>query len=614
MKKIISALLSLTMILALVAAMGISVSAADGDVLYKVNFKGDDKYSFNLFATNGSADNTYLETAEDGSSATISIFESGKRYFFGDVIDGLKIAEGNKYTVELLVDNTIPGYEAMQNFGMYINGVSDIVDEKNYTEILEGNSKYLDTFNALRGYYGTPEGWKGTPKNTLSRGAGSKTVGLYASDATNYVGECYTPDENGFCKVSIEVDGFTYRVFINGQFFDESNIPFANNYTDLALIIYVYNGGSVMIKDAVVYEGNLYTAAGFTYPALREGAVAEDWSDAMILNAKQLTMDAYEKAAVGSKLVDVIFSNGIDYAPKMLYLVGSEPVITVSGGGTQIDFDKPTNESLKDAGQGATWWGGAIGSLKYTADTAYTFTYKVKSNELRGGIFFNIDETNMKYNFAQLYNFYGNFNGTDATDMVIAASGTKIKGDATVKTTSYTKFVDLDKVIGFDADGYADMAVSIDGYDWSVYYKDISGKWVLFEMYKGTAAEFAGAPYVACGTYIYHDMATFGMKDVALYKGTLSDVTGEEFPVITEPVTTEPETTEEVTTKAPEVTDDPTDAPEVTDAPTQAPEPEQTPAPGTQAPAEENGCGGMIAGCVAIVTILGTALIVKKRD
>ena len=45
MKKILSAILSLTMILALVASMGITASAKDGDVLYEVNFKGDDKYA-----------------------------------------------------------------------------------------------------------------------------------------------------------------------------------------------------------------------------------------------------------------------------------------------------------------------------------------------------------------------------------------------------------------------------------------------------------------------------------------------------------------------------------------------------------------------------------------
>ena len=523
MKRIFSALLALTMILALVAAMGISASAKEGDVLYKVNFKGDDKYSFKMFATNGKATGTNAEVSEDGSSATITVTEKGKRYFWGGVVDGYKLGADKKYTVELLADTSVAGKDAMQNFGLYINGNKDIIDA-DWATITPNNSKYTDTMNALRGYYGTPEGWNGTPKNTLSRGAGSKVAGLYISDGSNYVGDVYDTDADGFCKVSIEVDGYVYRVFINGIFFDEGALPVANNYDDLAVIIYVYNAGSVQLKDAVVYEGNIYSAKGFTYPALREGAVKDDWSDIMMLNAKELTMDAYAKAGLGAKLTDISFKNGTDYAPEMFYLVGTEPIITVSDDGSKIDFDKPTDAGMKDAGQGATWWGGAIGSLEYTADTVYTFTYKVKTNDLRAGIFFNLDETNMANNYAQLYNFYGNLDGSDASDMVICISGTKLTGHETVKTTSYTKFTALEKNIAYDAEGYADMAVTVDGYTWNLYYKDAAGEWVLFESYHGTAAEFAGAPQVACGVYLYHDMATLGIKDASLYKGTLTDI------------------------------------------------------------------------------------------
>jgi hypothetical protein len=78
------------------------------------------------------------------------------------------------------------------------------------------------------------------------------------------------------------------------------------------------------------------------------------------------------------------------------------------------------------------------------------------------------------------------------------------------------------------------MAVTVDGYSWSLYYKDAAGEWVLFETYHGTAAEFASAPQVACGVYLYHDMATLGIKDAALYKGTLTDVANYVPPVETE--------------------------------------------------------------------------------
>lgn len=72
-----------------------------------------------------------------------------------------------------------------------------------------------------------------------------------------------------------------------------------------------------------------------------------------------------------------------------------------------------------------------------------------------------------------------------------------------------------------------------------------------------------------------------------------------------------PETTE---APAPETTEAPVpEVTEVTDAPTEAPE--QTPAPGTEAPTpEKNGCGGFVAGAAMIVVLLGTAVVLKKRD
>ena len=88
-------------------------------------------------------------------------------------------------------------------------------------------------------------------------------------------------------------------------------------------------------------------------------------------------------------------------------------------------------------------------------------------------------------------------------------------------------------------------------------------------------------------------------------------------------------TTEEVTTAAPEPettkapeTEPVTEVPETepatepaTEAPeTQAPAPAQTEAPATEAPKTEGGCGGMIAGAAVLVTLLGAAVVFKKKD
>ncbi len=73
----------------------------------------------------------------------------------------------------------------------------------------------------------------------------------------------------------------------------------------------------------------------------------------------------------------------------------------------------------------------------------------------------------------------------------------------------------------------------------------------------------------------------------------------------------EPETTVAPETEAPETEAPTTEAP-VTEAPvTEAP---ATEAPTTEAPAEEKGCGSMIAGAVAVIALLGTAIVFKKKD
>ena len=42
--------------------------------------------------------------------------------------------------------------------------------------------------------------------------------------------------------------------------------------------------------------------------------------------------------------------------------------------------------------------------------------------------------------------------------------------------------------------------------------------------------------------------------------------------------------------------------------------PEQTQAPATTDKAEEKGCGGMVASAVAVIALLGTAIVFKKKD
>ena len=103
--------------------------------------------------------------------------------------------------------------------------------------------------------------------------------------------------------------------------------------------------------------------------------------------------------------------------------------------------------------------------------------------------------------------------------------------------------------------------------------------------------------------------ATFNPQIVVL------EAAAPEFPApSTAPETTPaPETTkapEPETTPAPETTAEPEQTAEATEPAA----PEQTNAPAVTEPAEKKGCGGFVAGGIALVAILGTAVIIKKKD
>ncbi len=114
---------------------------------------------------------------------------------------------------------------------------------------------------------------------------------------------------------------------------------------------------------------------------------------------------------------------------------------------------------------------------------------------------------------------------------------------------------------------------------------------------EGIASTFF-APAGATGTLLYENAAATEPETTAA-------------PVQTEPVTTKATETEAPATEAP-VTEAPTTEAPATEAPaTEAP---ATEAPVTEAPKSESGCGGMLAGGVAIFAILGTALVIKKKN
>ena len=117
------------------------------------------------------------------------------------------------------------------------------------------------------------------------------------------------------------------------------------------------------------------------------------------------------------------------------------------------------------------------------------------------------------------------------------------------------------------------------------------------------------------GYAFYQNLGTDELPTVDSTHGVVYELNGTYTNTAVE-TTEAPETTAapevEETTAAPEVEE--TEAPAGEGEATEAPVADATEAPANTEPAEKKGCGGFVAGGVAIVAILGTALIAKKRD
>lgn len=556
-------------------------TAVDGDVLYEVLFNQlTGVYTPSVI--NHNEDTTKpITTAIPSADGKEIVFTKpteakGKRWFFGDNFDGLTIAEGKKYTIELRAKVDV------LNFGMYFNFGQNDVEVGEY-------------YAGLFGYYGSPQNVadKTDPKitkvnDTLAYG-GSKLAGQYRCNGNDYYvadDVKVTPDVDGYVTMSIEVDGYSFSVFKNGVFFDKAYISPDSPFLNLGLSFYLYNAGTLTIKDAKVIKGLKYSSvAEFKYPETKRFE-APTYGDAKVLNAA-----AYDGAELGKKLADINFKTMDDYKPVSYMSLGAKETVTISEDGKSVSIEK-------GATAGATWWGAAIGDLKITQDTKYTFKYKIKANKGNAGVYFNINEANpdTRYNFGT----YGSFTNDDPAktpSIVIQRGSSKIAGTVQ-NTTSYVPITPL-----LDANGYVDLAIEVNGYTWTVYYIGADGQYVKHDEYTANDTEILfGGSQLGLAVYIYNVGATMSLTDVELYKGlVISTVEDEE--------TTAPQDTTAVpvdTTVAPV---DTTKAPETTKAPATT-----TKAPETTEEVKK-GCGKSAVAIQLVALICGAGLfvIVKKR-
>lgn len=608
MKKFTSLLLAVLMVASLFSTFVVFTSAAgnellktydaaaEGDLLYEAKFgQNEGCYQSAPFAIGKAGDetdaNTYsAQISDDGKEIQIKYLPKqgdfgSRRFYYGGKIDGLKVGGGQKYTI---VYNAHVNVENAPNYGVYYNFPTSFASDD-----LLAREEYM----YMLGYYGTP-----SVRQTLTIG-GSKYTGKYVSCDRFYVGqggqhdELKFPEVDGFNEIAIEVEDNAFRVYIDNIFFDEGYVYDGTNVVceNLGISFYLFNNqtydtDTFTVKNVKVFKGHTKKNTA-TFPDYAKGSESTTPSTNVLLKE-------YAAAADGDLLYTVKMNatDGV-YVPKVWQNANATTFVPTDN----------TVEFINPGVDGAFWWGNIIEGLKVNKDTKYTFSYKVQNKiKKNGGVGF---VTTRSETINKCFNFYGCFNkieGLDNQPSVVIQKGTgKIKGEILAAGDNYTSIYPLQ-----DAEGYIDVMVEIDGLVWSVYYKstvfglhDVDPYWALFETYDMTEdLTFTGGEAEICFmTYTYNKTTNWMAKDVNIYKGLTVDKT---IPEITDaPTTTEAPTEAPTTTAKPQET---TKAPAAT---TKAPTT-------TEAPKTQKGCGGMVAGGLAIVAIasLGAVVVSKKKE
>jgi len=599
MKKISAFLLVLVMVASIISTCIVVTSAAgnqlaksydsavDGDLLYEVKFGETEGVYKSAYIAAGNKNDPAAFTptfSSDKREMTIAYTpDSSRRIWYGGEIEGLTLGEGKNYTFTFKAKYDT----ANSNAGVYFNFPNSFAED---------DLVLRTEYNYLRGIYGTPD-----VRNTVAVG-GSKGTGKYISSDKRYItatngGAVFARDAEGWHDMAIEVEGYTFRLYVNNTLFDEANLADENLAVagKLGLVIYLYNSGTFSIKDV-----NLYKGATMKALAQKPEWVVDTPANP---NSTNKLLKTYADAKEGDLLYEVIF-NAVDgvYVPKVWdnnhksggdKPFATDPLITIetSADGKSVTF---TNNGA----EGSCWWGNIIEGLEITKDTKYTFEYKAKNNigGKQGGFGWATDPNQMT---VECYNFYGRYSSVDDSQaqVVIERSSSKIAGEL-MGTTDYTPIFPL-----ADADGFTNVKVEIDGFKFYVYYEcmyEAGGtNWTLFEQFDMANPEimsFSVKDNSLCALfYIYNANTSLTFKDIKIYKGLTAPKT------VTDTDTSAPDTTPVVTTPA-----------ETTTAKV-----ETTPAPTvtTTAPVQnqEKGCGGAVVGGLAVVAIVALAGVAVSK-
>jgi len=496
MKKILSTILLLTMIFTLVAAMGITISAKEGDLLYEVNFNGDDKYAPGAFACqNGEVLDAV--PSEDGKSVTVTYKADATtgRAFWGGTIQGLTYGEGKQYTITMKM--AIKTYT--NGSGALVSGNAGV--NINMPKNTESQYLFDQGYQYLVGYYGCPN-----IRHTLSSGAGARAIGALLSNDTYITDAKYlsTVDSDGFVDMTFAVDGKNVKLYINNVYIDEYdafNTGLVEMAGNLGLSVYLYNReASITLKDAKIYAGIIVSDATYPDYYVEGPAVAN-----------------YETAKTGDLIFSADFSRkDTGFSPRFLAGNGSKFAVT-------SDLNNKNYVKFEQDGSAAagTYYGSVVRGLEVNSQTQYTTEYKVKTGLHNSGFCFAVPTIQP---FSKSFNIYGDFlNKKFATQH----GSNKINNvNGTAGSDGFVQVTDL----AYDTDGYATFRVEMDGYNATIYYLGTSGQWISYNKFNminttkvdGSTTFIHEAGFQLCvGFYLHNKGLVVEYKDINIFKGLL---------------------------------------------------------------------------------------------
>ena len=277
------------------------------------------------------------------------------------------------------------------------------------------------------------------------------------------------------------------------------------------------------------------------------------------------------------------------------YLNGNPEVIV-----DPTDSNKMTMTTLTDKSK--SYWGGFIETLPLNEYTCYTIYFTItRSTDSAIGIYCD-----------SVWGMYGYPAKTK-----LMKQGSDMPGGHAYINYATDKGYEV-PVLVEGTECVQEFAMEVNGVDTTIGYfiKDNAGEWKKMDYANPGDIDFFNADVLGLFFYVYYNTQVSTVSNCYITKGlSFSEVV---YPERTQaPETTPaPETTKAPETEAPKVEETEAPAAEETEAPAAEGDATQAPA-ATQAPTstnEKKGCGGFVAGGIAIVALLGTAVVLKKRD